>query len=77
MRQEGLDKFEKKKSTSSDLDPATPRLVAQCLNHYATACPLERKVIVSSILTFAFFFLFFQITREHNDRERVCNGLFL
>jgi hypothetical protein len=35
---EGLGKLEK--STSSGRDPATFRLVALCLNHYATACPL-------------------------------------
>jgi hypothetical protein len=26
--------------TSSGIEPATCRFVAQCLNHYATACPL-------------------------------------
>jgi hypothetical protein len=36
VRQEGIDKF-KNSFSSSGLDPATFRLVAQCLNHYATA----------------------------------------
>jgi hypothetical protein len=37
VRQEGLGKF--KKITSPDIEPATFRFVAYCLNHYATACP--------------------------------------
>jgi hypothetical protein len=35
VRPEGLGQF--KKSTSSGLEPATFRLAALCLNHYATA----------------------------------------
>jgi hypothetical protein len=44
MRPEGLGKF--KKSTSSGLEPATLRLVAQCLNHYTTLNngPKQRKM---------------------------------
>jgi hypothetical protein len=37
MLPERLGQF--KKSTSSGLESATFRLVAQCLNHYATVCP--------------------------------------
>jgi hypothetical protein len=38
VRLEGLGKFEKI-STSSGRDPVTFRLVALCLDHYATAFP--------------------------------------
>jgi hypothetical protein len=32
------------KFTSSGVEPATFRLVALCLNHYATACPYNKKI---------------------------------
>jgi hypothetical protein len=38
VRLEGLGKF--KKIISSDIEPVTFQFVAQCLNHYATVCPL-------------------------------------
>jgi hypothetical protein len=39
VRPEGLGHF--KKSTSSGLEPATFRLAALCLNHYALLCQKE------------------------------------
>jgi hypothetical protein len=36
-RPEGLGKF--KKFTSSGIEPVTFQFVAECLNHYITACP--------------------------------------
>jgi hypothetical protein len=41
---EGLGKL--KKIISSGLDSVTLRLVAQCLNHYATACPANSFIII-------------------------------
>jgi hypothetical protein len=41
VRPVGLGQF--KKSTSLGLEPATFRLAAKCLNHYATACPLNNS----------------------------------
>jgi hypothetical protein len=41
VRPEGLGKF--RNITSSGIEPATFRFVAQCLNHYATACPQHHK----------------------------------
>jgi hypothetical protein len=55
MRPEGLGQF--KKSTSG-LEPATFRLAAYCLNHYATACPLlklQQSQIVSGTLRYLTF----------------------
>jgi hypothetical protein len=46
VRPEGLGQF--KKSTSSGLEPATFRLGAQCLNHYATACPRTTVTVSNS-----------------------------
>jgi hypothetical protein len=42
MRLEGLGKLKKNQFTSSGLDPATFRLLAQYLNHYASAFPRTR-----------------------------------
>jgi hypothetical protein len=38
VRPEGLGKLKKNSFTSSGLEPATFRLVVQCLNNYVTAC---------------------------------------
>jgi hypothetical protein len=36
----------KNPATPSGIEPATFRFVAQCLNHYATACTLRNKYII-------------------------------
>jgi hypothetical protein len=43
---EGLGQL--KKITSSELEPMTFRLVAQCLNHHATTCPQQQQEINDS-----------------------------
>jgi hypothetical protein len=41
VRMEGLDKLKNSHSPHRGLDPATLRLVAQCLDHYANLSPTE------------------------------------
>jgi hypothetical protein len=45
VQPEGLGKLEKKKKISSVVEPVTFRLVAQCLNHYGTVCPVYKTTL--------------------------------
>jgi hypothetical protein len=47
--------------TSSEIDPVTFRCVAQCLNHCATACPLEILTVLTLIPDLAVSLVVFSI----------------
>jgi hypothetical protein len=51
VRLKALGKLKKNPMTSPGIKPTTSRLVAQCLNHYATVCSLTFSTVLDYSVT--------------------------